>query len=424
MNESIKKSEKKFPTSSERGGRHLHLWPSLEPERVFLLAGLLLSIFLGAAAVHSYNSTRLVRKTIILAQHYEQEETLVSRYLLAMEDAETGQRGYLLTGDDAFLAPYIFGVKRSLVLENVMQQSFAGSLAGKENLNALFRVSARKRAELAQTIGLYKKGQRSEALDILKKGSGKIMMDQIRLRVQTLEDREKNNLLTARDALSRRLRYAERDLLAAGIALGGLFWLLWRLLSLSMEKKRRSREILEQETQVDRLTGFPNRKRLFEYLPEACRRSQEEGQTLAVLFIDLDGFKLVNDRHGHAAGDRVLMEVAHRFSALVRSEDLLARLGGDEFVICLPGQESEEGVVALAHRLIASFDEPFFSPIGKGVLSCSVGVALFPRDANSPAELVAAADMAMYQSKNAGKRRVSFYNPRDRGAMSSLPHSS
>ena len=94
-------------------------------------------------------------------------------------------------------------------------------------------------------------------------------------------------------------------------------------------------------------------------------------------------------------------------------------------MICLTGTgESRDWVESLAQRLIATFDNPFFPPVGKGVLSCSVGVALFPRDGRSPAELLTSADMAMYQSKNAGKHRVTFYNPGDRGAMSAFLRSS
>jgi diguanylate cyclase (GGDEF)-like protein len=412
------------PHSAEKSDRRWSLWLSLEPERIFHLAVVLLGLFLGGAAIHSYDSTRLVRNTLSLAQRYEREESLVSQYLLAMDDAETGQRGYLLTGDPAFLEPYTSGVRNSIALEQKIQHSLSGQMPPSKNIALLFQLAAAKRDELAQTIRLYRQGDRSAALDLVKVGRGKSLMDQIRKQIHKVQGQEKVDLLIARTALSRRLRYAERDLVVAGVALGLLTWLLWRLLSISMEKKRRSREFLEQETQIDRLTGLPNRKRLFVFLPEALCRAEEEGGSLAVLFVDLDGFKLVNDRHGHAAGDRILVEVARRFGSEIRSEDLLARLGGDEFVLCLTGEVSREGVESLAQRLIDSFEEPFFPPVGKGVLSCSVGVAFFPEDGRTPAELVAAADLAMYQSKNAGKRCIRFYSPGDRGGMSALPRSS
>ena len=414
------------PPDSRKGiRRRVTRWLYGEPERVFVFGALLVGSIFGVLAVHSYDSTRLVRRALVLAGSFEREETLVSDYLLSMDDAETGQRGYLLTGNPSYLAPYIKGISRSMVLERKLRDAFSGGSQDSKDLDVLFALAAAKRSELSRTIGLYGRGERSESMQILKDNEGKDLMDRIRSQVRRLEGRKKGELLGVRQALVRRLEHAERNLVAAGVSLGLFLWLLWRLFALSMEKKRRSREILEQETLVDRLTGLPNRKRLFEFLEVACRRAEKEGRDLAVLFIDLDGFKSVNDRHGHATGDRILVEVAHRFGSVIRGEDLLARLGGDEFVICLTGTgESRSWVESLAQRLIATFDDPFFPPVGKGVLSCSVGVACFPRDGRSPAELLSSADMAMYQSKNAGKHRVTFYNPGDRGAMSAFPRSS
>ncbi|MGC8529556.1 MAG: diguanylate cyclase domain-containing protein [Leptospirillia bacterium] len=349
----------------------------------------------------------------------------MSAYLLAMDDAETGQRGYLLTGNRSYLEPYIKGISRSRVLEKKLRDLFPGGSPGSKDLDVLVRLARAKRFELSRTIGLYRRGERSEALQIVESNEGKNVMDQIRRRVRSLQEKKKRELLDARKLLNRRLEHAERDLVATGISLGLLEGFLWRLLVLSMAKKRRSIEMLEQESQLDRLTGLPNRKKLFEFLEEACRRAEKEGRALAVLFVDLDGFKSINDRYGHAAGDQILVEVARRFGSVIRGEDLLARIGGDEFVIGVSGTgESREWVELLAQRLLASFEDPFFDPVGKGVLSCSVGVALFPKDGRSPAELLTSADMAMYQSKRTGKHRVTFYNPGDREAMSAFPRSS
>ena len=413
------------PDSREGIRRRVVRWLSSEPERVFAFGALFVGIIFVALALHSYDSTRLVRRALVLAGNFEREEALVSGYLLSIDDAETGQRGYLLTGNPSYLAPYIKGISRSMVLERKLRDAFSEGSQDSKNLDVLFDLAAAKRSELSRTIALYSRGDRSEAMQVLKSNEGKNLMDRIRRQVRLLEGRKKDEILRVRQALGRRLEHSERDLVAAGMSLGIFLWLLWRLFALSMEKKRRSREILIQETQMDRLTGLPNRKKLFEFLEVACCRAEKEGRNLAVLFVDLDGFKSVNDRHGHAAGDRILVEVAHRFGSIIRGEDLLARLGGDEFVICLTGTgESRDWVESLAQRLIATFDNPFFPPVGKGVLSCSVGVALFPKDGRSPAELLTSADMAMYQSKNAGKHRVTFYNPGDRGAMSAFLRSS
>jgi diguanylate cyclase (GGDEF)-like protein len=288
----------------------------------------------------------------------------------------------------------------------------------------VFRSAAGKRAELARTIALAEAGNRTGALAIVRNGRGKNLMDQVRSGIRKVRDREGGKVFRERSLLAERLRHEERNLILTGAALFSLAWLLWKFFALSMDRKRKVRESLERETAQDRLTGLANRKGLLDFLLRTIPGTLEKNEMLGVLFIDLDGFKSVNDRHGHEAGDRVLIEVARRFSTVIRKEDFLARLGGDEFVLCLPSLDSPEKASELAHRLIESLDSPFFSPIGKGVLSCSVGVAFVPGDGRSPSEIVSAADMAMYQSKREGKRRVSFYCPGGRGAMSALPLSS
>ncbi|MGC8499918.1 MAG: diguanylate cyclase domain-containing protein [Leptospirillia bacterium] len=395
-----------------------------EPERIIIAAIVLVGALLIIAAVHSYNSTRLVRKTLVEAQHFEQTANFRSLYLLAMDDAETGQRGYLITGNSAYLVPYVTGITRSRALEKTLLGFFQDRSATREDLLGVFRAAAAKRAELARTIALAEAGNRTGALAIVRNGRGKNLMDQIRSGIRRVREREEIRVFQKRSLLAERLRYEERNLLFGGAAFFAMSGLLWKFFALSMTWKRRSRASLEWETLHDRLTGLPNRKGLLDFLEKELQEALEKGVALGVLFIDLDGFKEVNDRHGHATGDLVLIEVARRFGEVIRQEDLLSRLGGDEFVVCLPGLGSPEKVEELALRLIDSLAPPFFSPVGKGILSCSVGVALFPGDGKTPAEIVAAADMAMYQSKRAGKRRVSFYCPGDRGAMSVLPRSS
>lgn len=395
-----------------------------EPERIVLAAIVLVGALLVFAAVHSYNSTRIVRKTLAEAVRFERAERDLSLYLLAMDDAETGQRGYLLTGDSSYLAPYNAGIARSRSLEPSLLVFFKDEPSSRDLLAALFRTASAKRAELGDTIALARSGNVSGAVAIVRKNRGKALMDQIRAGVRTVREQERARLLRERSLLVERLRHEERNLLLTGAALFSLAWLLWKFFALSMDRKRKVRESLERETAQDRLTGLANRKGLLDFLLRTIPGTLEKNEMLGVLFIDLDGFKSVNDRHGHEAGDRVLIEVARRFSTVIRKEDFLARLGGDEFVLCLPSLDSPEKASELAHRLIESLDSPFFSPIGKGVLSCSVGVAFVPGDGRSPSEIVSAADMAMYQSKREGKRRVSFYCPGGRGAMSALPLSS
>ena len=191
---------------------------------IFVFGALLVGIIFGVLAVHSYDSPRLVRRALVLAGSFEREETLVSDYLLSMDDAETGQRGYLLTGNPSCLTPYIKVISRSMVLERKLRDAFSGGSQDSKDLDVLFGLAAAKRSELSRTIGLYGRGERSESMQILKDNEGKDLMDRIRSQVRRLEGRKKGELLGVRQALVRRLEHAERDLVAAGVSLGLFLW--------------------------------------------------------------------------------------------------------------------------------------------------------------------------------------------------------
>ncbi|MCO7218285.1 diguanylate cyclase domain-containing protein [Klenkia sp. PcliD-1-E] len=150
----------------------------------------------------------------------------------------------------------------------------------------------------------------------------------------------------------------------------------------------------------DTLTGLPNRRLLQDRLEHALHSSGRDRSWVAVLYVDLDGFKAVNDQHGHAVGDEVLVLAAHRLTASVRTGDTVARMGGDEFVVLCPGIVHTEEVQTLSRRLATVFCEPLVTSAGPHRLSLSVGHALGQADAD-PTRLVDAADRAMYRTKKA-----------------------
>lgn len=166
----------------------------------------------------------------------------------------------------------------------------------------------------------------------------------------------------------------------------------------------------------DHLTGLPNRMLLVERLERAVTSAGRYGRNLAVLFIDLDGFKYVNDTFGHDAGDEVLKETARRLGSNLRSSDTLARLSGDEFVVLIAEMSRPDDASDIAEALLASLAEPYAVHGDQVALSASIGVSIFPRDASSAAELQQHADIAMYRAKESGKSRVSFYGPSNQEA--------
>jgi diguanylate cyclase (GGDEF)-like protein len=156
----------------------------------------------------------------------------------------------------------------------------------------------------------------------------------------------------------------------------------------------------------DGLTGLPNRTLLDDRLTQGLAHAMRERTTLAVVFIDLDKFKRVNDTYGHAAGDAVLCLIATRLSESTREVDTVSRRGGDEFLLVLSGVGSKDDVARLARNILATIRQPcdlsaFGAPC-EVVVSASAGVAVFPKDGSDGATLIEAADAAMYVAKNRG----------------------
>lgn len=174
-------------------------------------------------------------------------------------------------------------------------------------------------------------------------------------------------------------------------------------------QKKESERRLEHLAHHDPLTDLPNRSLFRDRLRQAIRKAGRDDQPLALLFIDLDRFKEVNDSLGHVAGDQLLVEAARRIMACVRSSDTVARLGGDEFTIVLQGVEDRNAATGIAREVIEALAVPFELGQDTVSLSASIGIALCPDDAEDPDDLTDFADQAMYDAKALGRNRYSFY---------------
>jgi diguanylate cyclase (GGDEF)-like protein/PAS domain S-box-containing protein len=170
-----------------------------------------------------------------------------------------------------------------------------------------------------------------------------------------------------------------------------------------------ARERIATLAYSDPLTGLANRTSLGPSLEQAVQRSRRRGSKLAVIFIDLDGFKEVNDLHGHDAGDALLVELAERLRAHLRASDLFGRLGGDEFLVVLEEVQELAPVETVAKKLLGEMRRPFAVPRGEVAVTGSIGISVFPDDAADGASLMKHADSAMYAAKQAGKNCLAFY---------------
>lgn len=168
---------------------------------------------------------------------------------------------------------------------------------------------------------------------------------------------------------------------------------------------------LQAEARHDTLTGLPNRALLMDRLEQALASATRTGHGLAVLFLDLDHFKQINDRFGHALGDQVLVQVAERLLGLVRRTDTVARLGGDEFVLIVPHLRAPEHATALAEKILAAFAERLPLSGHDLVLAPSIGIALYPQDEGNAESLLQHADAAMYAAKQRGRGCYAVHPP-------------
>ncbi len=174
--------------------------------------------------------------------------------------------------------------------------------------------------------------------------------------------------------------------------------------------KRDAETRLQHQALIDELTGLPNRRLLSDRLSQSLARARRESSKLALLYIDLDGFKLVNDSFGHAAGDILLTEVSRRFKSRLRESDTLARLGGDEFTVILNRIRSKEDAEEAARSLLDSLGEPFLIEGREATIGASVGISVFPEHGLANDDLLQQADSAMYVAKRGGSDRIVFFS--------------
>ncbi len=176
-----------------------------------------------------------------------------------------------------------------------------------------------------------------------------------------------------------------------------------RQLSDEVAVRKQAEEKLIHMASHDSLTGLPNRALLVDRLVVALAGARRKKKTLAVMFIDLDGFKAVNDSLGHDVGDEVLKEVAGRLLACTRASDTVARLGGDEFIIVLGNIANTDNVAHVGENILNALKEPVVVDGVGAIVGCSIGIAMFPDHANTPEDLLAKADAAMYKVKQSGR---------------------
>jgi diguanylate cyclase (GGDEF)-like protein len=191
-----------------------------------------------------------------------------------------------------------------------------------------------------------------------------------------------------------------------------LIFLYGTLRRLSIEQRTAQARFVHQATH-DSLTGLRNRPAVMEHIARKLADGEQEASLggLALLLLDLDGFKAVNDDLGHDAGDDLLKQAAVRIEVALRDSDYVARLGGDEFLIVVPQVSDKETAERVGKKLIQSVGAPYQLGVSQAKVTASIGISMFPKDARDRESLMKCADLALYRAKHAGRDQLCFYEP-------------
>ncbi|MGS0683243.1 putative bifunctional diguanylate cyclase/phosphodiesterase [Shewanella sp. 125m-7] len=174
-------------------------------------------------------------------------------------------------------------------------------------------------------------------------------------------------------------------------------------------ERKEAEELIRHQAHYDALTDLPNRFLALERLEQLVKASERSGKMVAVIFLDLDDFKKINDSLGHEAGDQLLITASERLLKTTRAEDTVGRLGGDEFIILLDDLSSANDAQPLAENLIGGFRKPFYIDNRQLILTASIGIAIYPNDGETSSELLRNADSAMYHTKSIGRNTYSYF---------------
>ena len=419
--------------------------------RLTLLLGLLFFSSIGNI-VFTYILEGYGDKKLAWVIHTHDVISMSDKLLSTMIDAETGQRGFLLSNDPNYLEPYYSGVIKSRAQLKKLIEITSDNPAQQKRLVKIQESMNQKIEELKLTISLMQSGKKDEALNIVIQNTGKRHMDNLRSELTSFNHAE-HLLLEKRDGDFRESRAQITTLVIFELSLfiflavitvifvkGSLFDPLKLLLASTakMEKGeaqdvsallpndemgyllsrfyKMSEKVLEKNASLtysathDVLTGLKNRVNIHKEINDAISNLEKSKSKMAVLFIDLDEFKILNDTFGHDAGDLVLKETSLRLKESVRSGDSVFRYGGDEFIILIKDIHNVSQVDKIACEISRRFNVPVLFRGHSIDISLSMGIAISPDDSINSDNLIKYSDIAMYDAKRDKKAKHKFFS--------------
>lgn len=348
------------------------------------------------------------RKVKVADTRYE-----VAKLMNTIVSAETGLRGYLLTGSVQFLEPYNRSAKDTALLFSQIKSREKDFTEFTPILITLDKLIDEKFSAIESTLQVQlTAGSYSPHLKF-STGASKVLTDEISNEVNKLDKtlRDENDRIEVTLSLTiNRLKLA--SLVVVFLIISILLVNYKRTISL-FEHASSSQELAEEFGYLamhDALTHLPNRRSFEQYLKKSISQAGRNKQKIGLLYMDLDGFKLINDQFGHDAGDDALIGAVAKINHVLRDSDFIARVGGDEFALVAHNFNDASELLILANRIILALKEPVIPIAGTDIfMGISIGVAIYPDQVKNIKTLISAADEAMYKAKATGKNQAVFH---------------
>lgn len=350
--------------------------------------------------------------------YYSEQKDLVDRQRYdivalgkAITNAESGQRGYLLTGHTLFLDTLEQGRTETRQVLVRLDKHISDQPEVHIGLDRIKQLVHQKFDVMDKTIQVQLHAGNFSPHLSLNKDKGREVMKLIDDQLDEIDSKLQRLREGFEQEIRKRMFASVIGAILLGVLIIGVLLFSYRSTTELLEQVLENQAVAKQashQADHDLLTGLPNRRSVDVHLANTYQLARHTSKQFAILFMDLDGFKQVNDKYGHGVGDALLIEVADMFKKVLRQSDFLARQGGDEFVLVVGSYLYRQELTQLAERLIKLFTQPVMTrgiPLEIGV---SIGIAEYPHHGKHVKQLLHVADKAMYDSKKSGKNRYSF----------------
>ncbi|MFQ6334680.1 diguanylate cyclase domain-containing protein [Methylophilus sp. 3sh_L] len=372
-----------------------------------IIAAALLCISMGGLFVAMYQLVDYSeQKDLVDRQRYQ-----VVALSKAITNAENGQRGYLLTGHTLFLDALEQGQAEAMKEISLLEHDLNKSSAAHPLLSKIKQLVQQKFTAMDKSVQVQMHAGEYAPHLSLSRDRGRELMKLIDGHLAQIDEQLMIQRQGFEQAIRNRILASVTVAIILSIVIISVLVFSYRSTTLLLEQVMENQAVAKQlshQADHDLLTGLPNRRSVNMYLENTYDMARIGSKQFAVFFMDLDGFKRVNDAYGHDVGDALLIEVANMFKKVLRQSDFLARQGGDEFVLVVSHYLYRLELTQLAQRLIHLFTQPV---VVRGIpleIGVSIGIAEFPHHGKNVKQLLHVADKAMYDSKKNGKNRYSF----------------